>query len=278
MKKAITVLLVLLMLFVLVPSASYADSGYSEAYDSFAVSEEYRRMAEVYDLVAIMKADYPELDDGRVFCVRYDAMYVTWDAVGSFRSSLENGEVILNEKTLRFHCLTVPIAEEASGLRVATAVIDRDGAVKISLNTSGEIITRKTCDEILFSGSDPLPLGYTRILLDRGVENLPYLIVHTDSETYFYEWYQLTQENPKGYTASRMGESLVNEREQNNKWFFVHIIVPAIILPIVQFIVLPVGGILLLLFLIWLTIHFYQKKKMKKKVQMLDTAEGKEST
>ena len=278
MKKAITVLLVLLMLFVLVPSVAYADSGYSKAYDSFTVSEEYRRMAEVYDLVAIMKADHPEMDDGRVFCVRYDAMYVTWDAVGSFRSSLENGEVILNEKTLRFHCLTVPIAEEASGLRVATAVIDRDGAMEISLNTSGEIITRKTCDEILFSGSDSLPLGYTRIMFDHGVENLPYLIVHTDNETYFYEWYQLTQENPKGYTASRMGESLVNEREQNNKWFFVHIIVPAIILPIVQFIVLPVGGILLLLFLIWLTIHFYQKKKMKKKVQMLDTAEGKEST
>ena len=272
MKKAITVLLVLLMLLVLVPSVAYADSGYSEAYDSFAVSEEYRRMAEVYDLVAIMKADYPELDDGRVFCVRYDATYVTWDAVGSFRSSLENGEVILNEKTLRFHCLTVPIAEEASGLRVATAVIDRDGAVEISLNTSGDMITRKTCDEILFSGSDSLPLGYTRILLDRGVENLPYLIVHTDSETYFYEWHQLTQENPKGYTASRMGESLVNERKQNAKFFFF-----SVILPILLCVAIPVGGILLLLFLIWLTIHFYQKKKMKKKA-MLEAAEGDVST
>ena len=46
MKKTIIVLLVLLTLLALVPSASYADSGYTEAYDSFIVSEEYRTMAE----------------------------------------------------------------------------------------------------------------------------------------------------------------------------------------------------------------------------------------
>ena len=49
MKKVFAILFVTAMTALcLVPSASFADSGYgyTEAYDSFIVSEEYRTMAE----------------------------------------------------------------------------------------------------------------------------------------------------------------------------------------------------------------------------------------
>ena len=215
MKKVFAILFVTAMTALcLVPSASFADSGYgyTEAYDSFIVSEEYRTMAEEVDLVGMMKEKYPEMDGETLYRARYDAMQVAWEAIGSFADDLKKGEVTRNEKTLRFVSLTVPIVEDESGSCIASAQIDRNGEVEISLHPNGTIVTRQQYDESLCSDGDALPKGYTVLYFHYDIPEAvrKYLMVYTDHEILFYDlsfgWDE-TGPTKVPYTAQILGGS-----------------------------------------------------------------------
>ncbi|MBR2987346.1 MAG: hypothetical protein IKC63_04950 [Clostridia bacterium] len=174
------------------------------------------------------------MDDGRVYRVCYDAMYVTWEANGSFENDLEKGEVTVNEKTLRFVSLTVPIVEEENGSCVANAQIDRNGAVKVSLQSDGTIVTRQLYDEGLRSDGDTLPKGYTVLYFHYNIpeEARKYLMVYTDQEILFYDLSFGWNENgptKAPYTAQSLGEKFARQSKESAWIFFTTIVIPAIV-------------------------------------------------
>ena len=270
MKKVFAILFVTAMTALcLVPSASFADSGYgyTEAYDSFIVSEEYLTKAKEYDLVELMKEKYPEMNDSRSYQPQYQASFVEWEVAGSFHSHLKEGKIVLNENTVYDPHIYVPIVDEENGLAVLYACIEIGTKSVTFLKGSGNCLTKESIDEI----RGEVALGYT-FLRFFAYNGAPYLLAHTATDDGVF--YDCLYDN-KDYTVREMSEKLEKTQEQYKAELKQGMLFVVTRLALV--ILLPVGGILLLLFLIWLLIHMYQKKKMKKKAQVSDVGEEEEA-
>ena len=269
MIRKIIIVLFSLCLIIIPNAMIFADSGYSEAYDSFAVSEEYQTMAEGYDLVGLMQEKYPEMDDGKRYQPQYQAIFVEWYVNGSFHSYLKEGKIVLNENTVYDPHLYVPIVDGENGLAAMYACIEIDAKSVTFLKGNGNCLTKESIDEIRGESA----LGYTFLRFSTSYHGTPFLLAHTDTDDGIF--YDCLYDN-EAYTIGEMSRYLEIDAEKEAD--ALKEMLGAVMMKLLTALVILVGGILLLLFLIWLTIHFYQKKKMKKKVQMLDTAEGKEST
>ena len=258
-----SVLILLLMIAVGVFGFCAFAEEEAASFDSFAVKEEYIETAQSFQLIELMKEQYPELDESVDYAVRYDAIIAEFTIKdGGFKQALANNQVVLSDEYFTdYPTLYVPIVDTDTSDAVVYAkiVYSNDQYTVDWENHQGELFTKEYLDTKFGATS-----VYTLIVLDSYYLNLQKILYCQQANTVYPYQYSFFSLQEKSYTPAEYWEYLEEQQQSGSKTFW-RMILPGALYYALSFVLIPIAAIFLVTLVAvavgWLVIRRRKKQK-----------------
>ena len=223
--------------------------------DSFTVTEEYRKIVSSLDLIERLKQRDSFYDESIEYAVMYDNIIAEFHANGRFERRMKSGKINF-EDVDSWNCPTlyVPIVDAKTSQTVTYAECWNNGQHTYHvawIDLQGEIITRKSLND---------KFGVTS----------SYVLLNFDRSCFIYCWdsnglYRYTsllsiRDEGKCYTVEEASEYLDYEMRQSSKMFWGNLL-PGLLYHFLIYVILPLCGVFLILFLIRFAVYLCKHKK-----------------
>ena len=252
-------ILTLIMIFLCCIFAFSVFAEESDArLDSFAVTDEYRDIASSANLLEKLKERTSFYDDSIEYVVMYDNIVAEFSPNISFTKRMQDGEVSFEDAdSWSSPLLYIPIVDAATSQTITYAATHKGETVEW-FDRQGEVITKESLDT-------KLGINGTYVFLD--LTHMKY--VYCQESNGFYGYTRLPGDGDIGKyrTIDEASKDYEHARKQGSKMFWSYLL-PGLLYYILSFafsfVVLPILGISLVIFLIWLTVFLIRRKRKKR--------------